>query len=234
MKADIHSHILPEIDDGAKSLSETASLLRQLSENGIRSLAFTPHYYPSRQPLEEFLEKRAAAFEKAMNLPEAKEFSFSLGAEVYLSEALFNNTDLSALCYEGTNRMLVEIEYLNSFSESARYRLLRLREDYDVIPVLAHIDRYPFFRRGFEALSELRRMGCEFQVNLSSFCSYFGKRDALRFFDRGFLDYLGEDVHSECIAKSERKKMLEKISKKRKSLLLQADENAISNLFLNV
>lgn len=231
MKADIHSHLLPKIDDGAKSLSETALLLKKLSETGITHLAFTPHYDPSEQSLEAFLSKRNASFEGVRGLPEAKMFSFGLGAEVYLSEALFNNEDLSKLCYEGTNRMLVELEYLPSFSETARLRLLRLRADYDVIPILAHIDRYPFFWHDFSLLSELRRMGCEFQLNLSSFLPYFERKRMIRLYDRGFLHYLGEDIHSQCIEGPEKKKLLEKILKKRQYLFLQADENAISNLF---
>ena len=76
-------------------------------------------------------------------------------------------------------------------------------------------------------------MGCEFQVNLSSFLSFFQRKRAIRFFDHGFLDYLGEDVHSQVLFGEERKKVLEKIRKKRETLLSRANENAISNLFFN-
>ena len=156
---------------------------------------------------------------------------FTLGAEVYLSSTLFNTVDLSSLCYKGTDLMLVEPKYEKNFSKETKIRLRRLITDYGITPVIAHIDRYPFLMSDEKLLSELKEEGCMFQANLSSFSSYFSRKKLINFYRKGYLDFLGEDIHHKALLKSEREKILEKISKKEDELLFSMDEKAKALLF---
>lgn len=231
MKVDVHSHILPGVDDGAPDLSAAERALRSVVENGVTHLALTPHFYPYQESSGRFLEKRQAAYEKLLSLPEAKQLHFSLGAEVYLSSTLFNAEDLTALCYEGTDLMLVEPKYTKTFSKETGLRLLRLIGDYGITPVIAHIDRYPFFMSDEKLLCRLKEEGCMFQVNLSSFVSYFSRQRLISYYRKGYLDFLGEDIHSLGLNQVKRDKVLRKIRKKEEGLLSSADQKAKKLLF---
>ncbi len=231
MTVDIHSHLLPAVDDGAPDLKTSCRLLSSLAENGVTHLALTPHFYPYSQSLERFLNKRNAAFEKLLTLPEAKKFSFSLGAEVYLSSTLFNTRDLSLLCYKDTNYMLVEPKYEKMFSKETEIRLRRLIADYGITPVIAHIDRYPFLVSDEKLLNKLKTNGCMFQANFSSFSSCFSRRRLISLYRKGYIDFLGEDIHEECFSLEKRRIILNKIQKKEASLLPFVNENGKKLLF---
>ena len=230
MRADIHSHILPGIDDGARDIKEARELLSALQKEKITHLALTPHYYPYKKSQEDFLEDRRKAFESLSALPEAEAFTFSLGAEVYLTETLFNTEDISLFCYQGTNLMLTELEYTKTFTTTSRRRLLRLIHDYSITPVLAHIERFPFLQNP-DLLDELKRMGCLFQVNLPSFSPFFSGRRLCRYFEMGFVDFLGEDVHHTVLRGAPRSAVLERMAKRAPDLVPVADNNAKSLIF---
>ena len=232
MFADVHSHLLSNIDDGAKNEKETAHLLKKMSSQGVTHLALTPHYYPFQMSLEDFLKKREDSYKALLSLEEAKEFTFSLGAEVYLTDGVFNNEDLSSLCYEGTSFMLTEIKQAASFTESLRYLLLRLTQDYSITPVLAHIDRYPFLFRNTRLLIRLREMGCMFQINLDAFENFFSRERALHLFNLGLLDFLGEDIHCPGKSREKRKKLLSYLQKRRPEMMKIFCDNAEQLLFL--
>ena len=231
MFADIHSHVLCGIDDGAKNLEETRELLTQLTLGGVTHLALTPHYYPYERSVVSFLEKRQAAYESLLTLPEAKPFTLTLGAEVYLTETLMNNSDLSPLCYKGTRYILTELEYTESFTAATRRRLLHLTEDHGLVPVLAHIDRYPFFRRNPRHLAWLESIGCLFQVNLSAFAGPFSQRRMIRLYDQGWLHFVGEDVHHTVMPPQKKNKVFSRLKQKRPDLLEKANERAVKCFF---
>ena len=233
MLADVHSHILSGIDDGARDVKETESLLTLLKRGGVTHLALTPHYYPYKGSIASFLERRNSAFQQLTELPTAKNFTFSLGAEVYLSETLFNNESLIPLCYEGTRYMLTELEYSSYFTDATKYRLLRLIEDFGVIPVLAHIDRYPFLWKDLQLLEMLRRMGCCFQINLSSLCGFFSRHRALKLFKFGFVDFLGEDVHHSVLPAKTKRKILLQAEKNCSGFLRSLTNKAVTELFVS-
>lgn len=231
MFADIHSHLLPGIDDGASALRESAKLLREIRSRGVTHLGLTPHFYPYQKSLEAFLEQRRISFEKLFKLEEAKGFRFSLAAEVYLTEVLFNNEDLTPLCYEGTNFMLVELKDADSFSDSMRRTLRRLTQDHAIVPILAHIDRYPFLFQNTNLLIELRKMGCLFQVNFEVFSHFFKRHRAIRLYDLGLLDFIGEDIHHRIMPLEKKEKILSILKKRRPEMVKELCENAARALF---
>lgn len=89
---DLHCHILPNIDDGAKDVSISLRLLEKEYADGVRNIAFTSHFNSERTTPDAFLQKRAAAYETLTAAlptgPEAMQFRFKLGCEAYFSQAL--------------------------------------------------------------------------------------------------------------------------------------------------
>ncbi len=233
MFADIHSHILPGVDDGPKESQHSRQLLSELSACGVTHLAFTPHYYPDQRTIHSFLDKREKAYREILGFPEADKFSFALGAEVYLTGTLFIKENLTRLCFQGTSLMLTELEYTDQFADVTRLRLLRLTEERGITPILAHIDRYPFLWKNTKLLHKLRDMGCLFQVNLSAFADPFSRARALRVMDEGLVDFLGEDVHSFTMPSKKKEKIFDFLEKKRPGFLTSVAKKAEINLFSN-
>lgn len=104
---DLHCHILPGIDDGAKDVSVSLELLHKEYEDGVRNIAFTSHFNSERTTVEAFLEKRAAAYARLTKAlkEEPMDFRFKLGSEVYFSPKLCE-LDAKALCMGDTAYML--------------------------------------------------------------------------------------------------------------------------------
>ena len=230
MICDVHSHVLPAIDDGARSLSHSCELLSAMAARGVKCLALTPHYDAALAPMDEFVRERAKAFARLAETPEAQGMTLTLGAEFYLNDTIFNYEDITPLCYEGTKLVLTELEFGDTFTRTAQKRLLRFAEAFGVTPVLAHVDRYPFFR-DLRLLEELWEMGCLFQWNLSSCLGFFGRRRFFRAFDRGLVHFLGGDVHRALIEEKKSQKGTDKIRAGRPALLDTVNALATEKIF---
>ena len=204
------------------------SILKGLKEAGVKRLALTPHFYPAKNSISHFLRSRAEAFEVLLALPEAKEFSFLLGAEVYLTETLFNSSDLSALCYEGTDRILVEPAERDGFTAALRDRLERIVSSYSLTPVIAHIDRFPYLFRSRKNLAELREMGCLFQMNASSLFSFGTSFTCRRLLKGGWVDFLGNDLHRPIPNPAKFSAQLEKLHRFAGEETARIEQNSLS------
>ena len=151
---DLHCHILPNIDDGAKDVSISLRLLEKEYADGVRNIAFTSHFNSERTTPDAFLQKRAAAYETLTAAlptgPEAMQFRFKLGCEVYFSPKLCE-LDAKALCIGDTSYMLVE------FPTTHKPHFIRqtfaLLQEQGVLPLIAHIERYPYKFYEFAELS---------------------------------------------------------------------------------
>ena len=231
MKADVHSHILPGIDDGAPNAEHSREALRVQKSLGITHLALTPHFYPFLSSLDDFLESRRIAYTKFLSLPETKEFHLSLGAEVYFTEAVLNCRDLRPLCYSGTSVMLTELETKDKFSPQMDQDLFRLIEERQITPLLAHIDRYSFLINDKQLLHYLKDMGCYFQINLDSFLYFSVRKKVFSWMEEDPDLVLGQDVHTLPITGKYREKIMKKIHKHNESFISVADRNAIRMIF---
>lgn len=192
---DMHTHILPGIDDGAKDLARSLEMIRCHLKNGITNIALTPHFYTNQESIEDFAEKREAAFRLLKkNLPE--NVQVCLGAEVYVTSYLFNNPDLSMLCYGKSKYILTEFPYQMSYDDRFTDMLFKIQNNYGLIPVIPHIERFPNLFNDLQALEELVRSGVKIQTNVSSFKGFTQKRKILKRIDRGLIHILGTDAHS--------------------------------------
>ena len=140
---DLHCHILPGIDDGAKNLDVSMALLRKEVQDGVAGIVFTPHFHYERISVEDFAAKRRDAFlqvakaAKETGLPLAGK----LGAEVYFTTAL-PSLDLRALAFAKSNYIL--IEFPTTCHPAGIDETLYAVRQRGYTPILAHVERYPF------------------------------------------------------------------------------------------
>lgn len=195
---DMHSHILPGIDDGAKNVEASLELIENLRNQGVKNICLTPHYYTNELPLERFLEKRQEAYEKLLpHVPE--DVRVVLGAEVYVTRYLFNNSDISDITYGNSRFVLTEFAYSSTFSSRSLDNLQKLMSNNSLIPVLPHVERYSYLIANPDAIAELQNMGIIIQTNISNYTSgnsYFKRRKMLKLISEGYIDILGSDAHS--------------------------------------
>lgn len=191
---DFHTHILPKMDDGADSSSEAATMLMELAQQHVDTVVLTPHYYSHREPLSAFLKRRQASYERLLQVQPA-DISLKMGAEVYLSEYLFNIEDISPLCIQDTRTLLLELPYGQAIDHTVFDNVDRVITEYAVRPVIAHAERYPDLLRNAKRLEQFICCGCTIQVNLSS-CVGFGSRRVLSLFKKGYVGAVGTDAHN--------------------------------------
>jgi protein-tyrosine phosphatase len=196
---DLHTHLLPGVDDGVRTLPEALTELREARAQGITAVACTPHVHPlpsvdlrrileARRRIHETLVETAAA---AGGLPE-----IGLGSEVLIDKAA---PDLrsSALRLNGTPYALVEIGFVRESFESLR-DVFRELLDEGWRPILAHAERYVHLRRADESLETWREDGLLVQVNASSLAGVHGqtvRERAWELVERGSTDLVASDVH---------------------------------------
>lgn len=192
---DIHTHCLPEIDDGAKNVDESVKMLIDSRKQGVRAVVATPHcvlHHP--MGLKEFLSDRERAFNKLKTKMENTEEELPkilLGAEVYLDHDISDFPELEKLCIGSTDYMLVEFsrETLSPLIPEWLYAL-NVR---GIKPILAHIDRYYEWEGilNFTAGTEV-----VYQINAENFLSFFGRRRVKRILEYGCDYIVSSDMHN--------------------------------------
>ena len=193
---DIHTHILPCVDDGAKTVEESVEMLQKLQKQGVTEVALTPHYYGKRYSAKQFLEKRNASFAQIQNfIPEG--IKVRLGAEVALSGVNDPRDEaLCALAIEGTKCVLVELPFYSRWSNSLFNRIADFVSETDYLPIVAHIERYKTALKHPETVARLVDMGCLIQLNVRAFRDKKTKRFAYALLKHGLVHCLGTDAHS--------------------------------------
>jgi protein-tyrosine phosphatase len=192
---DSHTHLLPGMDDGARSVEESEQMIRALSEQGIEEVYLTPHYYSHKEAVDKFLSRRAESYRLLKPILDRYGMKHRLGAEVYAIPAIFNYANLNDLCIEGTDFLLLEM----SSPKSTPERELRLIEEiysrYPVKIVLAHIDRYPFMLKG-KVFKQFANLGVYMQLNLDFLdAGLMAKQRFLKYIKQGYVQFLGTDCH---------------------------------------
>lgn len=190
---DLHTHILPHMDDGAGSGDEAAALIHALMDQGITTAVLTPHYYPFKESLSAFLERRMRSYN---SLGECK-LNLILGSETYLCESLFCYDSISELAIEHTEFLLLELPYTEPWSSDLFKQLRRIRSKYNLTPIIAHAERYGHVRQKRESiLQELVDLGCLIQLNIDSVIDRQSRSLALSMLKGGWVDFVGSDCHN--------------------------------------
>jgi len=195
---DIHNHILPGIDDGAKNVEESIALIKEFSGFGVRHFIATPHimhnYYANdRDSITDSLN----LLKNALLAENLKDISIEASAEHMIDdnfEVLLENKGVMPM---KANYLLVEMSYLQppiNF-EDAIIKTAAKR----FYPVLAHPERYGFLHHRMRKYTKYKEHGILFQLNLLSLGEFYGKevpKVAAELLDEGLIDFLGSDVHT--------------------------------------
>lgn len=197
MATDIHSHLLPAIDDGVPDVTTAVQFIEQLHHMGIKKIVTTPHIMMDRYPnsadtmTAPYQAVTTALAQKNITLP------FLYAAEYYLDEQ-FEALLKKPLYTLNGQLVLVEISFM-----SAPPQLHQWLFDIAALghtPLLAHPERYNYCHKNFELYQQFKQWGCLFQVNLLSLTGYYGKhiqQAAEKLMELGMIDFIGTDLHHE-------------------------------------
>ncbi len=190
---DIHSHLLPGIDDGSRDITETQHLISSLKAIGFAAFITTPHVYNgvwenTTEGIQSTLEKTSTQLD-GTPLYAAAEYMM----DSYFFDRLKKQEPLLTL---KENYLLVEMSYLNAPIQL--YDIIFEIQLQGYKPVLAHPERYLFYANNFDEFAKLKKSGCLFQLNLLSTTGYYGAgvtKIAQKLLDQNRYDFVGSDVH---------------------------------------
>lgn len=195
---DFHTHILPNIDDGAKNIEETLLLVKEAEEVGFEAIISTSHY------MEGYYETNTPERELWINIiyeklqEEKSTMKLYMGNEIYLSnhmvsllkeEKASTINDTSYVLFE----MPLNIKPLNVYN--VVYEMMQNK----LVPILAHPERYTFIQESPEMIKDLMEKGVYMQANYGSIIGYYGKSAQImvkRLLKNNMVHFLGSDVHS--------------------------------------
>ncbi len=214
---DIHTHILPGIDDGAESITESIAMLEMLSKQGVSDVVATPHFKPSLDDtVEQFLERRDASYKALMEAVGGRSDlpKIHLGAEATICVDMADIKGLDRLCIEGTRYILIELD-ISSFGSWVFNTLFEIGVEQQVTPIIAHIDRYIHVLRR-DTIKDLMALGCPVQMNISALFHHSVRFDLIKLI-REYPDQIclvGSDCHDTVYRKPEWVKFARKSEKK--------------------
>lgn len=194
---DIHTHILPGVDDGSKSPDESKHMLQMAYDQGVRHIVATPHFSVKgdNHPVDELKEKLALLQKQADEIDHS--FTVSLGNELLNGPGMVEELQKGrALTMAGTRYILVE--FLPSDKYQVLYHSLHEYIMAGYIPIIAHMERYEALYKNYDHIEELAKMGCYFQMNTESIVGGFLQRRAAyhrRLILDGYIQFMGSDCH---------------------------------------
>lgn len=198
---DLHTHILPGMDDGAADTETSLSMLRRQGEQGVTVNVLTSHFYRTRERPESFLRRREEAFsslrESISSLPEEERSRLPrllLGAEVAWAPNMNQWEELPRLCISGTSNLLLELPF-TPWNSQVIYQLYDMPGRTGILPVLAHIERY-FSCQRRELLDEVLSLGLPVQVGTDSLMHPLRRGRVLRLLRDGRATLVASDTHN--------------------------------------
>lgn len=196
MTADLHTHILPGMDDGARTVEESLVLLRKEQESGVDTVALTSHFRTDKETIEHYVTRRAQALHTLQQAVTAEGLSIRLipAAEVMYSSTLLD-MDPRDLCYAGTNTLLIEL-LPHLFPAGFEQFLFEMgTRGYSIL--IAHVDRYPYLMESPHILTQWVKQGCYCHINASA---VLHDRKMLSFataaIRHGLVHLIASDTHS--------------------------------------
>ena len=194
---DLHSHIVPGVDDGAKKIADSMKLITSLVELGYKKLIVTPHisetYYPNDP------EKLKEGFQNLLSEVSNTDLNINiqLGAEYMVDGMLLSTLKSDGELLSWNGHLLFETSFHNKpmILDETIFEIQRR----GLIPVYAHPERYPYYFKKWDQLQKLRDRGVLLQVNLGSISGMYGKEVsamAKSMIKKGLVDLLGSDLHN--------------------------------------
>lgn len=195
---DIHNHILPGIDDGAKTVKDSIELIRGFAEFGVKKFIATPHimnnYYPNTP---ETITNSLTLLKNRLSKNNIKDVSVEAAAEHMIDDNFETILEKGAVMPLRQNYLLVEMSYLQpplNFEEAIVKTVSK-----GFYPILAHPERYNFLHQRMNVYSTFKKQGILFQLNLLSLGDYYGKevtKMTSKLLEEGYFDFVASDIHN--------------------------------------
>jgi protein-tyrosine phosphatase len=194
---DVHSHILPNIDDGSRSIEETFNLIKEAKEAGFEGIVCTSHYmenyYETNRPEREVWINAIHENLENKNI----DMNLYLGNEIYMSDNIIELLeDGKATTMNDTSYVLFELP-MNAEPINL-YDMVYEMQQYKIVPILAHPERYSFVQTDPELIYDLIDKGVLMQANYGSIIGQYGKKAQMivqKFLENNMIHMLGTDVH---------------------------------------
>lgn len=224
---DMHSHIIPGIDDGAPNLEASLAMARKYVAMGFKKVIATPHV------MADFYRNTPDSIRKGLDILKEGlqksqiDLEVEAAAEYYLDETFFNKLARKEVLGFGNNYLLFELSYINQ--PPNLIDVLFKIQDAGFYPVLAHPERYPYYHGSIENYQQIKDSGCFLQLNTISLTGYYGKsvkKAADSLVDQRCISFLGSDMHHLRHAKA----LQESLSLSRVEELLK--QGQLNNLLL--
>lgn len=198
IETDIHSHLVPGVDDGVQDVETAVQFIEALHELGIQKVITTPHIIIDRYP--NSAETLAAPFHDVKEALKAKgcPVSYHHAAEYYMDEYFEELMNSSRLLPLSGELLLVEISFMCAPPQLHQWLFELSAQGYR--PVLAHPERYNYYHQQTDEYMTFKQRGCYLQVNLLSLAGYYGKhiqKAAEWLIDNQLVDFIGTDLHHE-------------------------------------
>lgn len=198
LTTDIHSHILPGIDDGSHSEDESLELLRGLEKLGVKTCWFTPHIYEDRFP--NTYDSISGAFVKLQQRAHEEGIGVGLefAAEYYMGPKFISLLDT------GEKLLTIKQKYLLVEFSMRQEPLFAFETIFSIVekgyvPILAHPERYSYYDGKNDVFGKFKKHGCLLQMNLLSVTGYYGaqvKKTATSLLKGRLYDFAGSDMHN--------------------------------------
>ncbi|WP_443937865.1 tyrosine-protein phosphatase [Pedobacter sp. MW01-1-1] len=196
IRVDMHSHILPGIDDGAQNVNDSLLLANRLVSLGFEKLIATPHimadYYRNTP---DTINKALDILREALDKHQIR-LEVQAAAEYYLDETLEKKVANKEVLTFGQQYLLFELSFINTPQNLLDF--IKKIQDAGYQPVLAHPERYPYFYASLEHYHQIRETGCLLQLNSIALTGYYGagaKKIAQNLVETHLIDFIGSDMH---------------------------------------
>lgn len=226
---DIHTHLLYGVDDGSKSIEESISIIKHLSEIGVTDIVLTPHYinYTIHSSLKSKNETIMQELKQKLD-DENINVNLYLGNEIYIDDEIVNLLQEGKISTINNSKyLLIELPMSGECENYFDIFLDLINLGYTVI--LAHPERYYSFQNDLSKMYELNEIGVLFQCNIGSILGDYGKeakKTIKKLLKKGFVTFFASDIHHE-------KKDYNFIEKAKSKLKKYITEDEINNLFEN-
>lgn len=198
MMIDIHSHIIPGVDDGPADMENSLNMLKTAEKSGTTGIIATPHYFKGRFE---------TPFDKVVELSEnlkAEALANGISIDIYPGQEIFLTMEIVELYRQGIVKGLNGTRYLLVETDMGRYSESFLDIIYELklmgaVPVIAHPERYGYVLEDISRINPFIDEGCLFQINSSSITGIFGKKvqkTAHTLIRHGICNFIASDAHT--------------------------------------
>ncbi len=196
MLLDLHTHILPDCDDGAKTVKISLELLKMMHSQGITTVVATPHFYPQSDTIDEFKARVSSAFGKLKKV-KPKDFpEILIGCELFYFRGISKSEYIKDFTINKSNYILLEPNpyFIDKIFMD---EILYLKNDLGLIPIIPHIERYHKAKGFKNFLKFIKENKILTQVNCASFFEKAYNKTIKTLFEKRLVTFIATDSHSQ-------------------------------------